>query len=212
MNSTLNDRLMTWLLDGGASLRIKINEELGNRQAFYPPIADSLRGRPIDFQRFVAVAPETWLLNRYKIMRLHDFARDENRARWLITRLLDELPSQPQDVVIHIDAFVDEAVEAGFTQPNGARDLAGAATLASLLLTAAYPDRFVDYPSWTRWQNFGDLLGHPMPDLESHGERIVWAADLAHEIAAQPVFHLVWPLEVPMWVIGALCWSAGRTD
>jgi hypothetical protein len=206
----LDMRLAQWLDAGGPSLQQKIDEELGNRLDYYAAIGDMLSQRPIDIPRFTAAALNCWVLDRYTKMRLNAFARDEGYARDLITQLLDALPEDADGIAAHINEFIDYAVAGGFVDEKGYRDLAGAAALASLVLTAKYPDGFVDYPSMKRWTLFVGQLGYELPDFDTHGERMVWVSKLAQDIAAQRVFRRKWPDTEPMWVVSALCWSSGR--
>lgn len=209
MSVDLNSMLESWLEQGGRPLQKKIEKEISDRHLYYPTLRHILSQRPIDIPRFTANALECWVLDRYKKMRLNAFAHDVVYAEALLTHLLDELPVHPEDIAHHVDDFIDRAVAAGFMDTEGHRDLAGAATLASLVLSAYYPDSFVDYPSLKRWRNFVQRVGFSFPSLETHGQYIVWASEFAQELAEQPIFQLKWPELEPMWVASALCWASG---
>lgn len=206
----LNSTLERWLEEGGSALRRKIDEEIGNRLDYYATIGDMLSQRPIDIPRFTTAALNCWVLDRYTKIRLNAFARDESYAQELIGQLINALPEYPDEIARHIDEFIEYAVAGGFVDQNGARDLAGAAALASLVLTAKYPGVFVDYPSRKRWKHFVECLGYALPNFDAHGQRIVWVSDFAQGIVAQRIFRLTWPDTEPMWVVSALCWASGR--
>ncbi len=208
----LNSLLESWLEKGGLDLEQKIDEEIDNRVDHYPRLHEILHRRPIDIPHFTAEALECWVLDRFRKMRLNAFARHQAHAQELIAYLIDALPEHPVDIASHIDNFIDEAVVLGFVNEKGSRDLAGAAALASIVLSARYPDVFVDYPSQKRWRNFVQLLGYTLPDFDTHGQRLVWVSEFAQNLATQRIFRLKWPRTESMWVISALCWASGRTD
>lgn len=212
MFDSLDARLLQWLDTGGRALEAVIAEEAQNRLDHYPAIQRALEPRPIDLRELAATVSKCWVLDRWKQMRFSAFAQKGDFARETIAWLLDDLPEHPADAARHIDEFIEQAVVAGFQNSDGRPDRPGAATLASLLLTAAYPARFVDYPSTTRWRRFLARFGCEMPDLDSYGERLLWVSDFASTWAKQPPFRLLATLHEPLWVISGLCWASGRTD
>ncbi|NLE49856.1 MAG: hypothetical protein GX613_00485 [Chloroflexi bacterium] len=210
MFDNLDARLIRWLDTGGTSLEVVIAEEAHNRLDYYPAIQSALQTRPVDLRGLATRASKCWVLDRWKQMRFTAFVQKGDFAREVIAWLLDDLPEHPADAAHHIDEFIEHAVSAGFQHPDGKPDRPGALTLASLLLTAAYPAQFVDYPSTKKWKQFLTRFGCEMPDLDSYGARLVWVSDFAATWAKQPPFRLLATLHEPLWVISGLCWASDR--
>lgn len=208
----LDAQLMQWLMSGGEPLRQVIRDEVRNRINYYPVLQSALQSRPIDIQRLANAVKECWVFHRSRQLRFRLFIEAEAHAQGLITRLLDELPAYPEAMARHIDEFITEAVTAGFWNEKHQRDYAGAATFASLLLTAYYPAEFVDYPSTSRWADFVARFGYEMPLMESYGKRLLWVSDFGKTLAKQASFSVISLFNEPMWVASGLCWSSGRTD
>lgn len=212
MNLDLNATIGLWLQAGGPRLLEKIAEEIDNRFDCYPALYDVLQQRPIDLVELADQAENCWVVEHHTFNRLKVFLSNEGYAQNCISRLIDMLPEHPDAIADHIDTFIEDAVAGGFVDEKGYRDLAGAAAVASVLLTTQYPETFVDYPSKRRWERFVQSLGYALPSFESHGQRIVWMSEFAQEVAAQPVFERTWPGLEPLWVVSGLCWASGRKD
>ena len=69
-----------------------------------------------------------------------------------------------------------------------------AAVLASTLLTARFPERFVDFRQ-LRWKEFADDLGYPYPTIEKpyYGAMLIWAGRFARAIAETETFRVTGP-------------------
>ena len=210
MMDSLDARLMRWLDTGGPAVEGGIAEEVLNRLVNYPALQNALQPRPIDLQGAARAINKCWVLSRWGQMRFHAFAEQQDFARDLIAWLLDEMPTRRENAARHIDGFIEQAVSAGFHDQDGKPNRPGAVSLASLLLTAYYPDEFVDFPSTLKWREFLTRFGCEMPDIESYGERLVWVSDFAKTWAKQTPFRLLATLHEPLWVISGLCWASSR--
>lgn len=188
-------------------------DEIANRMRHYPAVKQALEQVPLDIHGFGEVARECWVFgHRFDAIRLRAFVDNGDASSLAIGRLVEDFPEAEDAAARRIDRFTEEAVGLGFRKPNDGRDLAGAAQLASLVLTALKPERFVDYKR-ARWKRWADEFGYPTPPpVPPHGAWIVWAGRFASDMAATPTYRHYWPnsttdLKEPAWVISALCWE-----
>jgi len=139
-------------------------------------------------------------------IRLNTFLADR-RARAPIVRLVRGLPESDKGAADRIDEFVERAVDVAYTVPQDGRDSAGAALLASVLLTSLEPGRFVDFRR-KRWVILASALHYhyQFPKTDSYGEWLVQAGRFAHAVCGTKTFKRYWPHQEPLWTLAGLCW------
>jgi hypothetical protein len=209
MTKNLDAQLAQWIENMMGADPIAIDREIDNRVTPYPQLQSILSEQPIDVAAFFKQAKKCTVmidLMTYTSSSITLFFEDKALAGRLITRLVGRLPRSPEDVPITLDATIDEAVNKGRLQQFHA------VRLLSLVLTAAHPDKFVDYPANIRWESFAQRLNYGLPVEKTPGARIMWASDLAMKLSEQKTFQQHWPSEEnryqhPLWIASALCWA-----
>lgn len=189
-------------------------DEIHNRETWYPKLALLLRQDNWAIADFKEIASNCFTLNeQFFAIRLNRMLTDKYKAQRAIYDLLKFSPENTSEIIDAINNFVDATVNLGFMNSNKHRDNAGAALLASVLLTALFPWKFVDYRT-QRWNRFAKLLGYPKPPAKSSfGEKILWAGDFAKEISQTPTFEEYWSHQgEPFWVIAGLCWHGPEPE
>lgn len=218
MAQSLDKRLKRWLrqlakewgwpVDQVALGIAKIaGDEIKNRELAYPKIRVALSTDPIDLLRFAEAARESWTLgHQIDAIRFGQFIQGEAEATEALTVLVRDFPTDDAGAINRINRFVDRAVELGYTKPEGGVDRAGAALLASVILTSIHPDRYVDFRK-TRWQRFAEAFGIKLPvPGASYGELLTWAGDCGRAFANTPTFQQCWLGREALWVVSGMCW------
>lgn len=220
MTKNLNLSMTDWLQSLSDSWNLDIQgvaielaeEEISNRIGKYPSLKNALLESPFDLNNFASIAHQCFVLGgRFDSVRFNRFIGKGSESVRLIERLIHDFPQENDAAIQRIDRFIEDAVLMGYAKPNGTFDWAGSAQLASLMLTAVYPDRFADYRQ-SRWLKLANEFGYETPALEaSHGTWIVWAGKFASEITSTPIYKRYWPksdprLCHPNWVISGICW------
>ena len=206
-----------WDLPPEDAARDVADTEVANRIANYPALAAAVLEEPVAFDRVREATSACWSLNeRFFLTRFKTFG-DDPGAGAAIAGLVREFPAADDAVAGRIDEFVARLQEMGFLTPTGGHDRFNPALVASVFLTAAFPDRFIDHKRG-RWSKFGEVLGveTPAPGI-SRGAWIVWAGRFASSLAATPTFRSVWPRDdprfaQPLWVLSGVCWWAGYDE
>lgn len=187
--------------DSGA----KENEVL-NRRRVLPKIREVLAKAPFDMDALKKSLADLWVLGQGQdATRWSNFLKCDV-APQAIRDLLDE--GSGIDAIARIDTFVDAATANGYTKPNGTPDAPGAAQFASVLLSAVYPDRFVDYRD-SRWNKIFILVTEPSKLLctgQSYGWKLVRAGKFAAVLAASPVFQRWFGRDDGTWTAAGLAW------
>jgi hypothetical protein len=197
------EQTVQWL--GGVGHR---EDEIENREIYYPQLRNVLSETPFNIQKFAQVANSCWALGeRFNRIRFTQFVGRGDMAVAAIQQLIDKLPNEDSVAQERIDNFVAEAVSLGYTDKSkGGADWSGAALLASIILTALYPYRFVDYRQ-TRWKNLAQTFQYNLPKLNaSYGEQIIWAGKFATELARTETFQNYWSKANALWTIAGICW------
>lgn len=183
-------------------------DEIANRLRVYPEIAASLARRPIDINSFADVARQSWVLgHRMDAIRFNEFVSQTDKAANAIEKLLDSFPEDDKAIVERIDEWLETIVKTGYVKSSGSHDWAGAAQLASLILTSVYPKKFVDFRP-KRWYSLAGTFGYEiLPSSATYGEKLVWAGDFAKDISQTQIYKEYWPEGEPLWVISGICWK-----
>ena len=188
----------TGLKDGGS--------EIGNRLQVLPEISALLNNAPINLSALRKACMKLWVFKvRSDAMWLNAFL-SSHAAQQAISDLLDE--NTTIDEVERIDRFVNIAVQNGYTSKKGKKDAAGAAQLASVLLSAVMPERFVDYRD-SRWNSVFRLITDSKKLLctgSSYGMKLVLAGKFAAALADTPTFIELFGADHGLWSVAGLVW------
>jgi hypothetical protein len=217
MNNQLDAILKQWLRAVADSWEIPVEQvvisiaagEIYNRLQRYPEVNNVLSNSSWSIQQFSEVARKCWALGgQFDSIRFRRFVDKESRAILTIQDLISDFPATDRDAAIRIDDFVTEAVALGYAKPDGSRDWAGAAQLASVILTALYPKRFVDFRQ-TRWHEFAKAFEYDYspPGGKGYGSKLIWAGSFAKELTETETFQQYWPEGEGLWIISGLCWT-----
>lgn len=179
--------------------------EIANRTGQYPLIGELLRSSTFDKTELGDLLPQCYaMMGQFISVRLRHFLGDR-RSTATITKFIRAFPRTDGNAQVRIDWFIDRAVELGFKSPDGGNDFSGAALLASVLLTALEPQRFVDFRH-SRWSEMADLLGTPFSEVETYGEEILRAGQFANAVCRTPTFRQYWHNQNPLWALSGICW------
>ena len=176
-------------------------QELLLKEDFAPEeLYDFLKDKPIVGGHFSARA------------QLKDFlGRPESKG--LIQALIGG-GERPPDAET-INRFLDQAVDLGFRTRRGRPDRSNAALLASVLLAAVYPDRFVDFRN-IHWSRAADFFGWGEKPSWDYGEALIWAGKAAQRVAKTPTYQRYFaPIapDIPAnWVIGGLVYLLAKPE
>jgi hypothetical protein len=185
-------------------------KEISNRINCYPAFGAAVTQDPIDITVVENAGKQCWALGeRFDAIRFSKFSTNVNTAD-VIKDLVANLPSDDDGVSKCIDTFMASCESLGYRNPQTQNlNASSAGLLASTILTAAFPTRFVDFRQ-TRWNDLADELNYPLDfkDRPSYGEMIVAAGRFAQEIVATKTFQEYWPDEEPLWTIAGICWHA----
>ena len=181
--------------------------EIANRTGQYPKLATELRRPRLNKHDTFSVLQGCYsFMEQFSATRLSDFFGD-NRSASVILNLVRNFPKSDRQAEIQIDRFVEKAVHIAYKSPDGKSDRAGAALLASVLLTALKPGRFVDFRRH-RWVRLAKELDYQFPEIDGHGEWLVQAGHFAQAVCHTKTFKRHWPDQEPLWALSGICWIA----
>lgn len=193
-------------------------DEISNRVQKYPEVQNILADSSFDLQQFAVAARRCWVMTgQIDAIRFNEYISKGNESAAAIQILIKNFPPDDSDASRRIQDFLATTTALGFSTPTRTRDWAGAALLASLILTAMYPQRFVDYRQG-RWQRFAETLGQEHPtSTAQHSVWIIWAGRFAQDLSQTETYKKLWPnsdprLSWPLWVIGGICWTGLSPD
>lgn len=184
------------------------SDEIENRRTFYPQLKQVLLRPELDIAEFRKVTKDCWALgSRFDIIQFGRFIEKEKAAILTIQTLINNFPQDDLDAAARIDAFTDEAVRLGYQDKKGSPNGSAAAALCSVLLTALFPERFVDYRQ-SRWRDFAQRAGYdiPFPATGSYGQGIIWAGQFAADLTETRTFRRTWQDEHPLWTVAGIAW------
>ena len=207
--SWLGQLAIDWLIPEADVPRRLGPKEIDNRLKAYPVLGRVLARIPIDIQELADAARACWtLLEQFDAIRLNEFLKHPESVV-AVTTLISDFPADETSAAGRIDAFIElcRTLGSGGAKSSGL-SASSAALLASTILTAALPKRFVDFRQ-TRWKEFADSIGYPNLPAEkpTYGEMIVWAGKFAKAIAKTETFQRHWPAGEPLWTIAGICWE-----
>jgi hypothetical protein len=221
MNKKLDTNFRKWLNRLANDWNMPIDEaakwigldEAQNRIAHYPSVRAALSTSPMDIRRFADAAGKCWVLGgQFDATRFGIFVKSGDSAVAAIQNLIDDFPDDADAVIKRVDGFIADAIDLGYRINKGSSDWAGVAQLASLILTALYPNRFVDYRQ-NRWKRLAETFDYEQPPARTtHGGWLVWASQFAREVTATPTYQQYWPESDSLWTIAGISWNwKGKT-
>lgn len=222
MAETLNEEIILWLGRWADRLRMPKSEvplflgkeEVANRIECYPAFGRALMQKPIDMAKVENSGRACWALQgRFEIIRYGEFVSNPDSAA-AITRLVAEFPADDAGAARRIDTFMEKCDSLGYRDRKTNNLIpSSAGLLASTMLTAVFPKRFVDYRQ-TRWKGLADDLNYPLFNTAkpTYGEVLVATGRFAQDICATNAFKASWPDGEPLWTIAGICWHANSKD
>jgi hypothetical protein len=183
-------------------------DEIEDRLTNYPVICSILSPATLEFDEFSKVARKCWALGgRFDLIRFGEFIGKGQLAADAIKELIRNFPSDDEQTIRRIDTFVEQAVKLGYSTPKGSPDRAGAALLASVLLTSLYPKRFADFRQ-SRWIKFAGKFNYQSTPsgAMNYGEKLIWTGRFVSDFSKTMTFQRYWPQGEPSWVIAGICW------
>jgi len=183
------------------------SKEIENRRTFYPQLKQVLSEQELNIAEFKKIITNCWASgSRFDIIQFGRFTKEED-AEVLIQTLIKDFPQDDAETAARIDAFTTEAVRLGYQDKKGSPNGSAAAALCSVLLTALFPERFVDYRQ-SRWRDFAQKIGYDIsfPATGSYGQGIVWAGQFAADLAETRTFRRTWNVENPLWAVAGIAW------
>lgn len=217
MNKQLNDNLERWLNTLAENWKMPIEQvvisiaadEVRNRLQVYPKVYGVLSVPNWSIHKFSDVARTCWALGgKFDSIRFNRFVDKGSLAVSTIQDLINNFPVDDGQIAKRIDDFVVDGVKLGYANQEGKADRAGAALLASVILTSLYPKQFVDFRQ-TRWYEFAKSFGYDssVSTEKGYGSKLIWAGGFAKELAETEIFQQYWPEGEGLWAIAGLCWT-----
>jgi len=182
-------------------------DEIDNRESEYPKIQQALKEKPINYGLFLEGIRKSWALgNQFDGIKFNIFTHNKPKAIKVISDLITKFPSIDSGAIKRINDFVDRAVLNGYQTNTGSSDYAGAALLASIILTSIYPERFVDFRT-ARWEKFARYFDYDLSADREYGSLLVWAGNFGKLIVNTPTFKKYWSQENTLWTISGISWD-----
>lgn len=218
MKENLNIHFLQWIEELSKKKNLPIEQltqvlainEIENRITNYPVLKGILTQPRLDLHTMgKKITDDCWASgSRYQKIRFMRAIENDIKARRAIEKFLENFPADDYSAAERMDIFIGQLIDLGYTNKEGRRDFAGAAAICSLLLTALYPSRFVDFLP-TRWRTFAERFDYSpaFPHESSYGEKIIWAGKVATELSNTSTFKKYWPQYNPLWIVAGLCWK-----
>ncbi|WP_119067669.1 hypothetical protein [Aggregatilinea lenta] len=212
-NVQLNKALAQWTAEIAAPHMEIVEAEINKRMEPYPELELILNSSPMDVMRFYKLVQRTTVMietSRYQSTSLGKFFADEQQARGQIRRFKRQIPTTYDALPEYFDTFVDRWARICELPKHST------SVLLSLVLTLAYPARFVDFGVQKWWVDFAQALSFGLPTAPGRratpGVWIAWSGAFTQEIAETATFKKSWQRseqerQYPMWVIAGLCWA-----
>lgn len=213
--ATLDNNLKRWLRAVAGRWRTSVTDtvkrftvgwgEIANRTGQYPKLGEELRRFRPNMETISSLLHGCYtFMGQFDAIRLTDFFND-SRSTSAVLGLIRGFPRGDREAANRINTFVQRAVGIAYITPKGQKEFSGAALLASVLLTALEPSRFVDFRR-TRWKDLAERLNCEFPEIESYGEWLVQAGRFAQNVCRTKTFRRFWPDQEPLWALSGICW------
>ena len=175
------------LVEAANFLLYEAKNEIEGRATFFTELNDLLRRQPFDFLdlKLVILQKNNDILRGHISLQaqLNAFFKPETASRTeeLIRNFIGDLAQIPE--ASQIDSFVDEAASLAFHDPQNHPKKDNAALFASVLLTAIFPNDFVDFRQ-NRWSEFAKNFAlETAPADARYGELLRWGGRVAQQFA-----------------------------
>jgi hypothetical protein len=218
VDESLNEQFRLWLGRIAVEWAIEKKDvptylgtgEIADRIKCYPAFGKAVTQHPIDMAAVEEAGKACWTLGeRFDAIRFGEFASNADSTE-AVTQLATDFPADDTAAAERIDAFLEKCELLGY-QNRKTKNLnaSSAGLLASTILTAVYPKRFVDFRQ-TRWKELAHELNYRLftVDKPTYGQMIVAAGRFAQDICATEIFQELWPDSEPLWTIAGISWHA----
>lgn len=168
--------------------------------------AREILNKPINLQMLQKTLSSLWMLKTQgDSIRMNDFFDSEHAAN-----LIEELLNDESDIneIDRIESFIQDSMKAGYTDPRG-RDVSSAVQFASILMSAKYPDRYVDFRE-NRWNKLFELVKCSKTKFFSglsYPMKLIMAGKFASALAKTPTFIEYFGNDNSLWKVAGLAWE-----
>lgn len=179
--------------------------EMDNRVKNYPNIRKCLIGRPIDIDELLSHLRNLWPLGaQTDAIIVQEFLKKQSSD--ILQKFIDDILENTNAEII--EKFIKIAVNAGL-RPKKGNGKSTCALFTSVLLSAMFPDRFVDFRH-KQWDNLFKLLNVTNESLfqkkSTYGEKIIEAGRFAGILSKLPTFIKYFKDEYGLWKVAGLAW------
>lgn len=179
--------------------------EISHRHRVLPLLREALEAETPRVESVRKLCNDVWVLgNRMDATRRSVFlSKDE--AGDVIRELIAGVRKNPEGVTV--ETFIEKASELGYRGEKGI-DHANPAQFASVILSAVFPEKYVDFRE-NRWANLHSLItGQPSKIFSNCGyaEKLRRAGELASEISETETFKKYFHSPQPLWAVAGLAW------
>lgn len=178
-------------------------EVTGVRRDLLSQLRDLLQDGEFTLEELYEIVKGQTLVGGHGVVhsQVADFLK-QDEARTLIQDLIGG-GDRPPDAET-INHFVERAVELAFHTRDGGRTASNAAKFASILLSAVYPDQFVDFVH-KQWEWAAEHLEFGDVPSWDYGECLIWAGQAAQRVARTPAFIQYFSTDIPdNWIVAGL--------
>jgi len=194
-------------------LKASVDEqEILDRVEVYPTLSDLVHADRINIEEIKKISNKLLVFATQDKIKFKSFLGDSQLAQSAIESLINNFPQDDVLAAKKIDEFIKKLMNSHLSEGKNGLKESHAALFCSLLLTVAFPERFVDFRQ-NRWMNLAKKLGYNLPNPgSSYGQMIVWAGKFAQEIAKTQIFQKYWQTEHPLWSVAGLSWNLNDKD
>lgn len=187
-------------------------QEIMDRVEVYPTLSNLVHADRIDIEAVKKLSNNLLVFATQDKIKFKTFLGDSQLAQSAIESLIKNFPQDDVLAAKRIDEFIKKLMNSHLSEGKNGLKESHAALFCSLLLTVAFPERFVDFRQ-NRWMNLAKNLGYTVPESRSsYGQMIVWAGKFAQEIAKTQTFQKYWQTEHPLWSVAGLSWNLNDRD
>ncbi|WP_052813159.1 AAA family ATPase [Desulfonatronum thioautotrophicum] len=197
------NQVVQYILTGERS---KSENEITNRIKYLSETKDILNSKPINLQMLQKTLSNLWMLETQgDSIRMNDFFNSGHALN-----LIEELFNDESDIIEidRLELFIQNAMKAGYTDPKG-KDVSSAVQFASILMSAKFPDRYVDFRE-NRWNKLFELVTGSNRRLlsgPSYPAKLAMAGKFASSLANSSAFIEFFGNDNALWKVAGLAWE-----